>query len=117
MHTVADEDYERSMTMGALVGSGGFRKVLQYSYANDVSIFHVHRHEHGGRPMFSAIDVRESAKFVLDFFKVRPQRPHGTLVLSHDSIYGNVWRTAKSKPQPIDRFTILGHHLTDDRLA
>jgi hypothetical protein len=117
MHPVADEDYEPSMTMGALIGGGGFRKILQYLYANDVSVFHVHRHEHDGPPMFSAIDVRESAKFVPDFFKVRPRQPHGTLVLSHDSIYGHVWRTAKSKPERIDRFIILGHHLRDERLA
>ena len=48
-------------------------------------------HEHSGRPSFSRTDLREQIKFVPDFFKVRPQLPHGAIVLSHDRAAGRVW--------------------------
>jgi hypothetical protein len=113
MHVVADEDYERSMTMGALISGNAFRKVLQYCYSNNVSAFHIHRHEHVGRPGFSRIDIQESAKFVPDFFKVRANQLHGAIVLSHDSVYGHVWRSGKGKPERITRFAIVGQRITE----
>lgn len=113
MHVVADEDYERSNTMGALISGNAFRKVLQYCYGNNVSLFHIHRHEHAGRPVFSKIDIQESAKFVPDFFKVRASQPHGAIVLSHDSAFGHVWRSGNGKPERITRFVIVGQHITD----
>lgn len=113
IHVVSDEDYERSHTMGALIGSAAFRKILQYCYAHKVSIFHVHRHDHDGAPAFSKIDIQESAKFVPDFFKVRPDQPHGALVLSMDSMSGLIWRSRMSKPERITKSTIVGHRLVE----
>lgn len=112
IHVVADEDYEPSTTMGAMISGNAFRKVLQYGYGNDVSLFHIHRHEHVGRPRFSSIDIRESAKFVPDFFKVRTSQPHGAIVLSHNSAFGHVWRSPSGKPEPIMQFVIVGQHIT-----
>lgn len=113
LHPIADEDYERSITMGALLGSAAFRKILQYGYTRNVAIFHVHRHDHYGRPGFSTVDVQESAKFVPDFFKVCPHQPHGAVVLSHDSAAGSIWRSMRNKPQPINRFAFVGHQVTE----
>jgi hypothetical protein len=113
VHSVADEDYERSSTMGALLGSAAFRKILQYGYGRNLSIFHVHRHEHFGRPGFSRVDVEESAKYVPDFFKVCPQQVHGTVVLSHNSAAGLIWHGMKAKPGRIDRFAFVGYPLVE----
>lgn len=108
VHRVDDDDYEQSLTVGAMLNGNAFRKMLQQAYRHDVSVFHLHRHDHNGKPTFSSVDLRESAKFVPDFFKVRPMRPHGAILLSHDSIYGLVWEQIKARPRPISEFQVIG---------
>jgi hypothetical protein len=110
-HVVAEEDYEPSRTMGALLGGAAFRKILQYAYGHRASIFHVHRHDHFGAPQFSTIDLQESAKFVPDFFKVCPELFHGTIVFSHDSATGLIWRSKTSKPVAIDVVMVVGSRI------
>jgi len=109
LHEVADEDYEPSETMGAMLRGSAFRKALQYAFNQPVSMFHVHRHEHKGQPRFSPVDLEESAKFIPDFWKVRPGHPHGTVVLSQDSAFGLVWHQKDKPPAPIARFKVVGY--------
>lgn len=110
---VADEDYEddRDPAVGAMMGAGAIRKALQHAYFNDVAMLHVHRHEHVGVPGFSPVDIRESAKFVPDFWKVRQGLPHGTLVLSRDAAFGLCWDPVSREPEPIDQISIIGRPL------
>ena len=111
---VLDEDYEYdpSPEVGAMMGSNAIRKALQYTFNNDVAMLHVHRHEHTGRPRFSGLDLSESAKFVPDFFKVRTDVPHGTLVLSRGSMFGLCWDPVSHKPAPIDQLSVIGRPLS-----
>jgi hypothetical protein len=88
---VLDDDYEHDHSVGAMLGPGAFRRILQVAYNQPVSIFHVHRHEHKGKPWFSHVDMREAMKYMPDFWKVRKGFPHGILVLSRDSAAGLVW--------------------------
>lgn len=104
---VADDDYIDSPHYGALMGSPAIRKSLQYSYKNHKAMFHVHRHEHKGNPHFSSIDLRESEKFIPDFWKVQPKMPHGIIVLSHDSMSGLCWYPNNENPEPIKKFSII----------
>jgi GAF domain-containing protein len=108
---VADEDYVEDRTVGAMMGPSAIRKALQRAYnggAEDLSIFHVHMHAHLGRTGFSAIDARESRKFVPDFFNVAPAMPHGAIVLSLDQAVGLCWPAPGAAPVPIDRFASVG---------
>ena len=105
---VADEDYIEDRMFGALISSAAFRKAMQLAYTYNVGLFHVHLHDHHGVPTPSGIDVRETAKFVPDFFHVRPNLPHGALVLSSDSLSARIWLKAAAKPKPIDQFSIVG---------
>jgi len=107
-HTIADEDYIRDFSVGAMIGAAAFRKILQYGYTNPVSVFHVHLHEHDGIPRFSQTDQRETAKFVPDFWNVRHGLPHGALVLSNTSVSGKCWYSAATQPIPISEFRIVG---------
>jgi hypothetical protein len=107
-HSVADEHYINDPRSGATINSAAFRTVLQRAYGRQISIFHVHRHEHYGVPKFSEIDIRESYKFVPDFFKVQRSRSHGVLVLSHDSAYGLCWNPGEGLPVPIREFGLIG---------
>ena len=108
LHTVADEDYERDQTVGAMLGAGAFRKILQFAYHQEVSVLHVHRHEHDGTPWFSDVDLREARNYVPDFWRVRPGYPHGTVVLSHDSAAGLLWIPHSPRQSRLSRISIVG---------
>lgn len=108
---VADEDYLESRSAGAMMGSDAIRKALQFAYNEPVSMFHVHRHEHIGKPRFSLLDIKESAKFVPDFWKVRPELDHGAIVLSRDSAYGLAWDRELGKPQELSEINVIGRPL------
>lgn len=108
---VADGDYVNDRRFGATMGPAAIRKALTLAYnagTEDISIFHVHMHEHRGRPGFSRIDLAENAKFVPDFFNAAPRMPHGAIVLSRDQAFGLCWRTREARPDPIDRFVSVG---------
>lgn len=112
---VADEHYEKNKEVGAMIGSGAFRRELQHAYKSPCSIFHIHRHEHYGVPKLSETDITESYRFVPDFFKVQPNRPHGVIVLSHDSAYGLCWLPNERSPVPIREFGLIGRPIRSVR--
>lgn len=95
-HPVADDDYVDDPSVGAMMGQEAIRNALNIALMQPVGMFHVHVHEHAGRPGFSRTDLREQLKFVPDFFKVRRHMPHGAIVLSHDRATGRVWLSAET---------------------
>jgi hypothetical protein len=105
---VEDDDYLDDATVGAMMGPAAIRKALQYALNNEIGMFHIHMHDHGGYPRFSRTDARESAKFVPDFWNVRPEMPHGALVVSRDSLYGMCWYPGMSEPIEISEFVVIG---------
>jgi hypothetical protein len=112
---VADGDYLRDRRVGAMMGPAAIRKAMQCAYnggAQDISLFHVHMHDHHGLPGLSPVDSRESRKFVPDFFNVAPSLPHGVIVLSRDKAVGLCWRSQLQAPVPIDQFVVVGAPLT-----
>ncbi len=111
-HPVADQDYIDDQSVGAMMGADAIRKALQLAYGLKRSMFHVHVHEHEGRPWFSSTDLRENRKFMPDFWHVRPEYPHGALVLSMDSAAGLCWVQANRKPIRISDFDVVGRPMT-----
>jgi hypothetical protein len=107
-HPVSDEHYEVDHQVGARFTSAAIRAALQIAYSDDVGIFHVHLHEHRGIPGPSSIDWSEWNKFVPNFWHVRPNLPHGTLILSEDRMSGWCWYPKRRQPIPIHRFTLVG---------
>lgn len=108
LHPVADDHYEEDSTVGAMVGAAAFRSMLQLAYNSQISVLHVHRHDHRGAPWFSDVDLSEARKYIPDFWKVRPGFPHGTLVLSHDCAAGLVWLPATRTPARLACISIVG---------
>ena len=105
---IPDEDYIKDYRFGALLGPNGFSKAFSYAYKNEVGIFHVHLHDHFGAPGFSNTDRREMAKYVPDFFNVRPTLAHGALVISENGLSGRCWKKQKSRGVPITDFWVIG---------
>lgn len=107
-HPVLDGDYEDVRGYGAMMGPGALRMALQIAYREKVAIMHVHRHDHDGQPGFSRTDIKENGKFVPDFFKVRPQLPHGAVVFSHDALAGEVWEPETLRRRPVNEVMVVG---------
>src|SRR5262249_672672 len=105
---VADGDYVHEPDAGATMGPAAIRKALQVSYNAAACMFHVHIHEHRGKPGFSRIDARETARFVPDFWNVQPNLPHGAIVLSSDSAFGKCWLPGTAAPLEISEFVVVG---------
>lgn len=110
-HPVADEDYIEDLSVGAMMGPDAIRKALQIAYSENMCMFHVHMHEHRGIPRFSKVDLIESAKFIPDFWNVRPKLPHGTLLLSHNAASGLCWISGSKNIMPITDITVTGSPL------
>ncbi len=108
---VPDDGYAEDFSAGAVMNEKTIFGAMQIAYSENSSVIHVHLHEGRGRPGFSSIDQRESAKFVPAFLKARPEYPHAAVVLSRDSFVGLCWLTSKKKPLPISQFVIVGPHL------
>jgi len=108
---VADEDYEQRDDVGACINGTAIRKALQVAYNDRLSMVHVHRHEHRGVPRFSRLDLVEGAKFVPDFWKVKPAWPHGLVVLSQDAMAGLAWNPTTREPVPMTEMTVVGQPL------
>ena len=108
VHHVADDDYLDDPSAGATMGPAAIRKALQSAYHEKTAMFHVHIHEHKGKPGFSRVDSRESALFVPDFWNVQPMLPHGALVLSKDSAWGRCWYPGRREPIDISDFEFVG---------
>lgn len=105
-HPVTDDDYLPDPTVGAMLGQEALRKALELALLTPVSVLHVHMHMLGRRLWFSNIDLREQRRFVPDFFKVRPNMPHGAIVLSPQSAAGRVW-LAPEQIVPIAEFNVI----------
>jgi len=116
-HPVADDDYEENPNVGAMIGPAAIRKALQIAYRSDVSMFHVHMHEHAGAPWFSNVDIDEYPKFVPDFFNVQSGLPHGAILLSYDAMTGLLWPARGRRPQLIDEAVEIGAPLRIFRRA
>jgi hypothetical protein len=106
---VDDHDYLDDPSAGATISAAAFRRPLQETFSKPASVFHIHVHNHLGRPWFSGIDLREAGNFVPDFWHVRPEFPHGALVLSRDSVAGLCWVPRQNKPVAIPNFMVVGY--------
>jgi hypothetical protein len=109
--SVPDDGYTLDLSVGAMMNETTILGAMQKAYTEKVSILHVHSHGFFGRPSFSRTDLRESARFVQSFVNVRPEYPHGAMVLSDDSATGRCWLPGGKKPSSIDTFAIVGKNL------
>jgi hypothetical protein len=108
---VDDDHYLDDDSAGAVVTHHAFRKARQAALTDEYSVFHIHKHAGRGPTWFSRIDLEESAKFVPDFFGVRPNLPHGALVLTEDRAAGLCWITRHARPVRVAEIWAVGSPL------
>lgn len=108
-HPVEEHHYIEGHDAGATIGSDAIRKMIQLAYDETVSIVHVHEHPHYGVPKFSKhVDEPEMNRLIPDFWHVRPNFPHGAIVLSVDSMCGFAWDPISKQRFPMNNFTVVG---------
>lgn len=110
-HPVRDEDYEADELVGARINSRAIQSALALAYSGHHSMLFVHEHGHSGRPGPSRVDLNCWRELIPNFWHVRPDLPHGGLILSHDSAMGLIWVPHQTKVFRISKFTIIGRHL------
>jgi hypothetical protein len=110
-HPVRDEDYQADELVGARISSRAIQSALALAYGTPLSMLFVHEHAHRGKPNPSRVDLNCWRELSPNFWHVRPELPHGGLILSHDSAMGLVWVPHETNVFPITKFTIVGRHL------
>jgi hypothetical protein len=110
-HPVRDEDYEADRLVGARIGSRAVQSALELAYRRPLSMLFVHEHGHSGKPYPSQVDVDCWRELVPNFWHVRPELPHGALILSDDNAMGTVWVPNQADVFPINNFTVVGRQL------
>lgn len=109
-YPVADEDYLRDPSVGAMIGQEALRKALELALLKGVGVFHIHMHGLTHRLWFSSTDLREQVKFIPDFFTVCPKMPHGAIVLNAKTAAGRVW-LGPNQITNIDAFDQVGSRM------
>lgn len=105
---VPDHQYIDDPKVGARIDSAAIRSAMQTALAVGVSVFHVHMHEHPGRPRFSGVDLANYPSLIGALRNVAPNIAHGALLLSEDSCDALVWLPGAARPVPGGRIVTIG---------
>jgi hypothetical protein len=106
-HPVADSEYVNDKRVGAMINQEAMRKALEVALLQGTGMFHIHMHPFPAPLWFSKIDLDEQLNFVPDFFKVRPEMPHGAIVLSPENATGRVW-LSPGEVVPLSEINVIG---------
>ena len=106
---VADEDYLRNESVGACIGANAIRKGMQGLYNRKSGCFHVHLHNHTGRPSPSGTDIKGIPGVVESFSNISGDQLNGYLILSYDSFYASVMVKGKKKLQQPNLISEIGY--------
>lgn len=105
---VADQHYVHNPDVGAAINGDAVRVALQHVYANPDVMMFIHEHAHDGPTRPSRVDLECWRQMVPNFWNVRPELPHGALILSHDLGMGQLWIPSQTRPQEINQFSVVG---------
>ena len=110
-HPVSDQNYIDDPSAGARINSDAIREAMQLVLDTRMGLFHVHCHDHRGRPGFSPMDLDETPRVVSSLRVANPHEAHGMLLLSRDECIAHVWMPGSNEPVFENRMTIVGYPL------
>jgi len=105
---VPDDSYINDPSVGARYEASVHRGLMERAHAENLGMFHVHAHEHGGCPHFSGIDLDCIEKLVPSLRTVQPRQAHGALLFSHDDMAAACWLPEKQGPAGGGRVVVVG---------
>lgn len=107
-HAVPDGQYVDDPGSGARIDSAAIRGAMQRVLDSGDGAFHVHLHEHRGRPGFGMMDREEIPRVVSGLRVAGPAAPHGMLLFSSDHCTGWAWLPGSGRPVTAHRITVVG---------
>jgi hypothetical protein len=106
--SIPDEDYIDDPCFGARIDSTAIRRAMQHVLDTGDSMFHLHVHEHSGKPGFSRMDHAEIPRLVESFRAVGPTAPHGMMLFSRDSAHAEVLPPGHGQFSTASKVAIVG---------
>ncbi|MGC4101103.1 ThiF family adenylyltransferase [Ferruginibacter sp.] len=87
---IDDKNYIEDGSVGARINSAAIRSAMQSALDSSSGIFHVHMHDHTGKPGLSYTDRKEIPDVIDSFYNVVPNQAHGLIILSQNSAIAEV---------------------------
>lgn len=87
---VEDDHYIKDERVGAKINSAAIRAAMQHTFVKQGGCFHVHLHDHKGRPTPSRTDINGLPGVVESLANIAPGQGNGFLILSQDSFFASV---------------------------
>lgn len=105
---VADGNYIDDNSVGAKINSTAIRVAMQASLDNKSGCFHVHLHDHSGKPGPSYTDEKDLPKVASSLANIAQHQANGYLILSSDSAYTSVLLPGEKMFYQATRFSVIG---------
>lgn len=83
--SVTDEDYIRDDDVGARINSKAIKRAIEIAYSENCGIFHVHSHNHFGKPTESQSDSDGIRPMMESISRINKKQLFGYLILSQSS--------------------------------
>jgi hypothetical protein len=107
-HPVPDNQYIDDPGSGARINSAAIREAMQRVLDTGDGAFHIHLHDHRGKPGFGEMDQEEIPRVVSGLRVAGPDAPHGMLLFSGNHAAAWVWLPRLSKPVTVSRISVVG---------
>ena len=107
-HSVADAHYIDDPNVGARIDSAAIRAAMQTVLDTKSGAFHVHLHDHRGKPGFSRTDKREIPNIISGLRVAGPKQPHGMFLLSRDDCFAQIWMPEKTDFVCAAKISVIG---------
>lgn len=108
---VDDDDYIQDDSVCARINSDSIRKAMQEIFDKKCGCFHVHLHDHSGKPGPSFTDLAGLPGVAKSFSNISGTQLNGYLILSKDSFYTQVWNADKKTFLSPFQISVIGYPL------
>lgn len=105
---VADEHYIEDSSVGAKIDSEAIRSAMQTMFNMKCGCFHVHLHDHHGKPSPSLTDKVGLPGVVESLFNISGSEPTGILILSRDDFFTAIKLPGYKKLHPAQLVSVVG---------
>lgn len=105
---VSDEDYIEDFSVGAKINSSAIRKAMQRTFDQSCGCFHVHLHNHSGKPYPSLTDEESLPSVVRSLENIAPKHANGYLILSKDAFHASIKIETSEKSLDADLISVVG---------
>ncbi len=105
---VDDKNYIYDPMVGAKINSAAFRIAMQDCLDKNYGCFHVHLHDHFGKPFPSPVDKKSNPGIITSLGNVARQNVYGVMILSRDSFYTEIKTNSFKKAVSANAVSIVG---------